>query len=326
MSWNSAGTGMPAPEELPTQGVGHRDIKGGPEELVLAAYRAVLRREPDPEGFATYVDLVRNGCGLRDLLEMFISSPEFANDVYPALRDSWAVLTEIGEDASRKIPDWKFYTPLFSPWRGYGDFPLYYNRCVGKTLVSPDRCHVLYQIALQALRIKGNFWECGVYKGGTAALLSEVLFRNAPNTEKQIYLFDTFSGMPDTDSEKDFHNQGDFSDTSLREVMMTVGHGNIASYYPGIIPETFAGLEQAEIALAHIDVDIYNSVMECCKFIFPRLSFGGFMIFDDYCFPSCPGARKAVDEYFLDTGFCPIVLPTGQAIIFKSTSEIGDDS
>ena len=43
---------------------------------------------------------------------------------------------------------------------------------------------------------------------------------------------------------------------------------------------------------AHIDVDIYQSVRDCISFIYPRLSPGGFMIFDDYGFPKLPGCTK----------------------------------
>ena len=40
------------------------------------------------------------------------------------------------------------------------------------------------------------------------------------------------------------------------------------------------------------------------------------MIFDDYGFPTCPGARQAVDEFFADKREVPFVLPTGQAVVF----------
>jgi O-methyltransferase len=42
------------------------------------------------------------------------------------------------------------------------------------------------------------------------------------------------------------------------------------------------------------------------------------MIFDDYGFPSCPGARAAVDEFFRGAAAVPLVLSTGQAVVFKS--------
>jgi O-methyltransferase len=42
------------------------------------------------------------------------------------------------------------------------------------------------------------------------------------------------------------------------------------------------------------------------------------MVFDDYGFKSCPGARAAVDEYFKERNAMPLVLNTGQAIVIKS--------
>jgi O-methyltransferase len=135
-----------------------------------------------------------------------------------------------------------------------------------------------------------------------------------------LFLFDTFKGMPETSPTKDHHKQGDFSNTSLEAVRKAVGHEDFVQYREGFIPETFQGLENSEIALAHVDVDIYRSVMDCCTFIFPRLSPGGFIVFDDYGVPSCPGAREAVDEFFDRRSVQPIVLPTGQALVFNGVS------
>ena len=44
---------------------------------------------------------------------------------------------------------------------------------------------------------------------------------------------------------------------------------------------------------------------------------GGFILCDDYGFPSCPGARSAVDRFFAGKTAIPLCLPTGQALIFK---------
>jgi O-methyltransferase len=41
------------------------------------------------------------------------------------------------------------------------------------------------------------------------------------------------------------------------------------------------------------------------------------MVFDDYGFLTCPGAKKAVDEFFSDKREYPCYLPTGQAIVTK---------
>lgn len=224
--------------------------------------------------------------------------------------------------AYKGLADNEFYRPVFSPWLGYGEFKDHYEKIRSVSLVSADRCWILYCLARQALSLEGEFWECGVFKGGTAAMLAELIDRAAATPGKTLRLFDTFAGMPTTDRGRDFHNKGDFSDTSLAAVKAVVGKRSFVEYEPGFIPDTFAGQASVRIAFAHVDVDIYQSVMDCCSFIFPRLVDGGFIIFDDYGFPTCPGARQAVDEYFSDKSVIPLCLPTGQAIVFKSSGPI----
>jgi len=130
-------------------------------------------------------------------------------------------------------------------------------------------------------------------------------------------LFDTFEGMPETDPTLDFHRRGDFEDTSLASVMGFVGDHKYISYHKGTIPETFVGLEDSMITFAHIDVDIFKSVKDCCEFIYPKMRIaGGVIVFDDYGFPSCPGALLAVDQFFVDKKHIPLVLQTGQAVVF----------
>jgi len=117
---------------------------------------------------------------------------------------------------------------------------------------------------------------------------------------------------------KDSHQKGDFEDTSFSAVKARVGRDDIVRFHQGFIPETFTGLEESKISFAHVDVDIYRSVLDCCEFIMQRLTPGGFVVFDDYGFPSCPGAKEAVDEFFGERQEKPLVLPTGQAVIFNS--------
>jgi len=220
-------------------------------------------------------------------------------------------------------PDQDFYRPVFSPWRGYGAFAAVFDEIQPFTLVSADRCHVLYSLAIQAAGLTGQWYECGVYQGGTAMLLARVLRTHQWenwDSDTRLHLFDTFEGMPETDPAYDLHAAGDFanSSASLVQGRLDAINPGLAALHQGFIPETFAGLEAHRIAFAHIDVDIHRSVVDCCEFIHPRMVPGGFMVFDDYGFPTCPGARKAVDEFFADKAENPLVLPTGQAVVFKS--------
>lgn len=216
----------------------------------------------------------------------------------------------------KPLPDQNLYQPLFSPWlEQSGDFSALVARIEPFSVVSRDRIWVLYSLARQARNLPGDFWECGVYKGGTAMMFARLL--SSSDAGQRLCLFDTFQGMPDTDPERDYHRKGDFADTSLEAVKERIGDAADVAFYPGFIPDSFQGLEQERIAFAHVDVDIYRSVSDCCDFIYPRLVGGGIMVFDDYGFPSCPGARAAVDQFFAGKPESPLALPTGQALIFK---------
>ncbi len=182
------------------------------------------------------------------------------------------------------------------------------------TLVDHSRCYMLYQFAKIAQELEGDVAEVGVYKGGTAKLLAET-FACKPN--KLVHLFDTFEGMPTTDPTLDRHHAGDFRNTSLEAVQKQL-HGNSnARFYKGFFPATAGPIEDKLFCFVHVDVDIYQSVKDSCIFFYPRLEPRGVLIFDDYGFSSCPGARKAVDEFFADKLEAPFYLPSGQCFVVK---------
>jgi len=85
----------------------------------------------------------------------------------------------------------------------------------------------------------------------------------------------------------------------------------------GFIPDTFVGLEVSKLAFAHIDVDLYQSVIDSVAWVYPRLVPGGILVFDDYGNPSCVRAREATEKAFSTLREKPIYLPTGQALIIK---------
>jgi len=198
---------------------------------------------------------------------------------------------------------------------GTGDdaFDALYARVSARTVVSRARCHVLYQCALQARNVAGDGAEVGVYRGGTALLLRETF----AGPEHRLHLFDTFGGMPEVDPDRDVHVAGDFDDTSLDEVRAFVGEGPELQYHQGLFPETAEGLEDARFAFVHVDADIFTSVRDSCAFFYPRMHSGAILVFDDYGFRSCPGARAAVDGFFATLPEVPLYLPTGQALVHK---------
>ncbi len=234
-----------------------------------------------------------------------------------------------GQDA---IPDRDFYRPsehgdwLFSPLqvqgevRGYGEFHEYLLTALDAgTAVGPERLYTLFTLARQCLHLSGDFIEAGVWKGGTAALFAKLIREHSPHP-RLLHLFDTFSGMPETHACDTYYKGGEFADTSLDVVRAKVS-AEFAHFHAGLIPETFAGCEDLRFAFAHIDLDVYQSIRDSCEFVYPRLCVGGVMVLDDYAWSTCPGARRAVDEFFASRVTRPLVLSNGQAVVFKALAE-----
>jgi len=184
---------------------------------------------------------------------------------------------------------------------------------ISYTAVTWPRCYVLYQLARNATQLSGSVAEVGVYQGGSARILTDVF----SDVGKTVNLFDTFEGMPSVDTELDLHKKGDFSDTSVTKVEKQLEGLDNFRIFKGLFPDTGKPVVSEKFCLVHVDVDIYTSVKDCCEFFYRNLVAGGVMIFDDYGEPTCPGARKAVDEFFEDKPEMPVYIPTGQCLIHR---------
>lgn len=156
-----------------------------------------------------------------------------------------------------------------------------------RSLISPD---ILNELAHEARYVPaGDFVEVGVYQGGSAL----VLYGIAMQQGRQLWLFDTFTGIPYADPELgDRHKVGDFKDTNLDALRAAMP---AAQFMVGLFPETLKP-EPRAIALAHVDCDQYRSVRACIEELGPRMVPGGVIVFDDY--NALPGAKRAVEEFY----------------------------
>ena len=182
------------------------------------------------------------------------------------------------------------------------------------TLVDFDRLWTLKWAFLQTAELGGEIWELGVYRGGSALYLKRLM--SGLRIDTTLRLFDSFEGLP-APAGIDKHREGEFGDTSLAEVRNLVGSEPHIDYRKGWIPHTFDGLGDVPIRFAHIDLDLYQPILDATDFVYQRLVPGGIIVYDDYGFDSCPGARKAVDEFYADKPESPLYLPTGQAVIVR---------
>ena len=206
------------------------------------------------------------------------------------------------------------YSPWFENW-----FLDILKKIRDHTLVSEDRCFTIHMFSKHCRHLEGDFAECGVYKGGTAYLISLILKDNS-NHQKTLHLFDTFSGMPKSANEDESHHkEGDYDDTSVEAVKDFLSDYSFVEFHPGLIPDTFEAVTNKKFAFVHIDVDIYQSIKDCCEFFYERMTKGGIMIFDDYGFQGYElAAKKAVDDFFIGKSEIPITLRNGQCLVLKT--------
>lgn len=210
----------------------------------------------------------------------------------------------------RDIPLAERYSPHYSPWLSE-DFKATYEAIRNHTLVPLQSCWTLHQMLAQCLNLPGDVLEAGVFRGGTARLLREGI-----GSSRTLFLLDSFEGMKKT-SQSDRHREGDFSDTSLESVRSFVGDQPFIRYIKGWIPDTFSEIQNNRFCFVHIDLDLYQGIIDCLEFAYPRLSPGGMIVLDDYGYASCPGARQAVEEFFTTKPEKPLALSTAQALIVK---------
>lgn len=150
------------------------------------------------------------------------------------------------------------------------------------SLIHPDNIQTLCEIASDCP--PGCFVEFGVYQGGSAWHLSKI----AEEQGREIYLYDTFTGIPFKDG-IDSHAVGDFGDTSFEAVKAAIPYATVVQ---GVFPKSL--VKMPPVAFAHIDADQYQSIKDACEVLGPMMVKGGSMVFDDvWCLE---GATRALEE------------------------------
>lgn len=213
---------------------------------------------------------------------------------------------------------WPQFQTTYAPW-GSASFAEVYRPIRQRTVVKKESCYYIHCLSMNCVALEGDFAEAGVYRGGTAYLIAQNLARGADGG-RLLRLFDTFEGMPGSaDTDPSDLARGDFGDTSLEGVRELLRGFDFVSFHKGRIPDTFAGLDEGRYAFVHIDVDLYDSTLDCLSYFYRRTVRGGVILFDDYGYPKFVASeRRAADEFFADKPEKPIALPTGQAFVVKT--------
>ncbi|MEE4542411.1 TylF/MycF/NovP-related O-methyltransferase [Streptomyces sp. V4-01] len=187
------------------------------------------------------------------------------------------------------------------------------------TMTSPERLNALV-LAVRYVtrhRIPGAIVECGVWRGGSMQAAARTLL-SAGDTGRDLYLFDTFEGMPpptERDRRRDGESAADLMARQGRDrpiwavaTLEDVRQGFEQVPYPqervhyvrGRVEDTVPGGAPEQIAILRLDTDWYASTRHELEHLYPRLAPGGVLLIDDYGW--WQGSREAVDEFLEKTG------------------------
>lgn len=191
------------------------------------------------------------------------------------------------------------------------------------TMTNVERVHAIIQTVQYIVKnkIDGDLVECGVWKGGSIMAMVLTL-KELRDMSREIYLYDTFSGMSEPTSvdiwyngksfQKEYYHRKiskDFIDwcyASLEEVKSNISRTGYPKdkfhFIKGKVEDTLPGNVPQKIALLRLDTDWYESTKHELIHLFPLLSHKGVLIIDDY--GRFQGAKKAVNEYILENKLC----------------------
>jgi len=151
--------------------------------------------------------------------------------------------------------------------------------------------------------VPGHIVEYGCLRGGSAIFMAYVAKCLLPGVH--VTAFDTFIGFPDSDTsaDVDIYTSGAFGAIDLNELrnyVVSIGLDNL-TFVEGKFEDTLpSALPQiGQVCLAHIDCDIYDSVVSTYELTKPYLSKGAYLVFDDPLVPTCIGAFEAVEELLI---------------------------
>ena len=194
---------------------------------------------------------------------------------------------------------------------GFPSLPARANRVrLLRQLGGTETLEALYMIDAvhRSLACLGDICEFGVAAGATSALIANEIF----DTEKRLWLFDSFEGLPrPTPADvllDDMYCLGEIAayegtmavpmEFLLSRLAQTEMPRERVTIVKGFIEDivTSAAELPAQVCFAYVDFDFYEPIKVALAMLAGRVSVGGRIMVDDYGFFS-RGAQTAVDEF-----------------------------
>jgi len=198
-----------------------------------------------------------------------------------------------------------------------------FDRCWAKVshyaMLDVFRAKRIWDLALEASTLAGDFIECGAFRGATSCLLG--LLIEELGLDKRVYVLDSFAGLPEPDPRHDEpHFRAGMLASDLEQCrarIRALALDDVAIVLPGWFHDTLPRLPAAATySLIHVDCDLYTSTKLCLDALHPRATEHAPVVFDDYLIQS-PGERAAARELVARTGETLELGPCTQAYLRK---------
>lgn len=211
---------------------------------------------------------------------------------------------------SNKIVDHLIHK-LKNKWRDLADEALI-RQVKPYTLCSSDRIKSLIKLSkdINFKGVKGDFVECGTYKGGTAAILSKFM-----GSGRKLWLYDSFEGMPESTykdgyAAKEWIGKCVSSVEDVKEVMRLLSIPEQRYFIKkGWFQQTFPCKLPRKVALLHCDADWYESISLVLDTFYPLISEYGCIILDDFGY--WEGCREAFYDFCMRHNEKPLLERVG---------------
>jgi len=187
---------------------------------------------------------------------------------------------------------------------------------INNNIVKFWRIHVFTWCCTQALRLTGDFVECGVHMGLYSLTMMQALDFASKNRE--MYLYDTFEGLSDEQSTNREMAQveGVYDIPQWEEdVRESFAPWPNARVIRGRVPDVLAKTAPERVAFLHLDMNSSGAERAALDFFQPRLVPGALILMDDFGRTENIEIGLSHDETFAGLGRRILELPTGQGLV-----------
>jgi hypothetical protein len=158
--------------------------------------------------------------------------------------------------------------------------------------------------------VPGDIVECGIGRGTSFLLMAHVV--HARQLNRALWGFDSFQGFPEPTPEDDSPRdvqKGEIAYSKQQVMDLISSHLNDDLFFRSKITLVGGYFEDSlrvhgnrPVSLLNLDCDLYQSYKVCLETLYPKVSPGGIIVFDEYHREGemFPGAPRAIDEFFAD--------------------------